>query len=257
MRVDAFRAFLGSRLSPDSVRSYICDIGTVERLLDIDVDHIGLDDRVIANLRDSLGRAAMPKARVGNCASALQQYRQFLPQLFPTKQPAPLQTSRSTLVATASVPELMRLYADVLEELRDRKVIRTANGPVGDYAELLFARAFELTLAASSASGFDAFDASETRYQIKGRRVTSGPGGRQLGALRRLDQGNFDVLAAVLFDRNMQVLRAALIPNKIVVERAKRVEHTNSWRFMLSDAVWNLPTVRDATDALREAADML
>lgn len=35
--------------------------------------------------------------------------------------------------------ELMNLYAEILAELNSRKVIRTYNSPVGDYAEWLVA----------------------------------------------------------------------------------------------------------------------
>ena len=150
----------------------------------------------------------------------------------------------------------MRLYVDVLEELRSRSILRTANGPVGDYAEVLFARAFSWTLAGNSAAHHDATDVTGIRYQIKARRV-SGPGSRQLGALRSLPEANFDVLAAMLFDRDMQVLRAALIPHRVVVAHATRVEHTNSWRFILNDGVWLLPQVHDVTGALRAAAQQL
>ena len=51
------------------------------------------------------------------------------------------------------LPDLLRLHADVLRELRQRGVVRSENGPAGDYAELLVARALELTLASKSARG--------------------------------------------------------------------------------------------------------
>ena len=35
--------------------------------------------------------------------------------------------------------ELMNMYADILEELNCRNVVRTYNSPVGDYAEWLVA----------------------------------------------------------------------------------------------------------------------
>jgi hypothetical protein len=53
------------------------------------------------------------------------------------------------------------------------------------------------------------------------------------------------VLAAVLFQRDYRVLKAALIPHARVVDLAKRVERTNSWRFLLLDAVWSVTDVRD------------
>ena len=35
--------------------------------------------------------------------------------------------------------ELMNMYAEILAELNSRKVVRTYNNPVGDYAEWLVA----------------------------------------------------------------------------------------------------------------------
>ena len=260
MKEDAFRAFLTSRLRPHAVSSYLANLRAVERRLHVDLDADVIDDSHIVDMREALIVGGMPIARARDCASALRQYVAFqdgaavqprvVKRVLPAHHPAP----PPRFVAEASVSELMRLYADVLGELRAREITRTANGPVGDYAEWLFARAFGWTLAGNSAAHHDATDTAKTLYQIKGRRIGDGPGARQLGALRRLPEAHFHVLAAVLFDRDMQVLRAALIPHSVVLDRAKRVEATNSWRFTLSDAVWTLPAVRDATEALRTAA---
>ena len=91
------------------------------------------------------------------------------------------------------------------------------------------------------------------RYQIKGRRLTPHNNSRQLGALRELPPHGFDVFAAVLFQEDYRILRAALIPHARVVDLAKRIERTNSWRFLLRDAVWSVPGVRDVTADLRRA----
>lgn len=73
---------------------------------------------------------------------------------------------------------------------------------------------------------------------------------RQLGAIRRLPDLTFDMLAAVLFDADCQVARAILLPHALVVGLATRSDHTNSWRLMLSDKLWSLPGIRDATRSL-------
>src|SRR5690606_8844173 len=65
---------------------------------------------------------------------------------------------RSEALGRATVRELLRLHAEVLDELRRREVVRTSNSPVGDYAELLFATAFGWELENSSAAGHDATD---------------------------------------------------------------------------------------------------
>ena len=270
MREDGLRAFLAARLSPGSVHSYLANLRFVEAMLAIDLDDRRLTGEAVRDLKERLRRAgaSCARARASGCARPHDasfagarpggdEERTAAPPVPCPRSPddagQPLPGPGSGL-AGATVPQLMRLYADVLAELRTRGVTRTANGPVGDYAELLFARAFCLTLGGNSGAHHDATDVAGVRYQIKARRVGTGPGSRQLGALRRLPEHRFDVLAAVLFDRDMHVLRAALIPHAVVLARAKRVEHTNSWRFMLSDAVWSVAGVRDATGALTAAA---
>ena len=157
----------------------------------------------------------------------------------------------------SGVRDLLILYSQIMDELRTREVVRTSNSPVGDFAELLFAKAFGWRLEGNSAAGHDATDAQGVRYQIKARRLTAANGSRQLSAIRRLNDHTFDYLAAVLFDANFKVLRAIVIPHGLVVSRARRTEHTNSWLFMLEDRVWLLPGVRDVTAELAVAAATL
>ncbi len=151
----------------------------------------------------------------------------------------------------ASDRDLMRLYAAVLDELRARKVVRTGNGPLGDYAEHLFAKAFGWTLEGNSASGHDAIDSLGRRIQIKARRLRSNaPGERQLSVIRGLPDAKFDLLAAVLFDRYFGVVRAALVPHRVVMKRSAYIAHVNGWRLILDNAVWHEPGVQDVTLAL-------
>jgi len=103
---------------------------------------------------------------------------------------------------------------------------------------------------------FVAFDVAKKKHPVaiaEGRNLTSHKNPRQLGALRDLSAQAFDVLAAVLFQKEDRVLRAALIPRLRVVELAKRVERTNSWRFLLRDAIWAVSGVRDVTADLQRA----
>jgi hypothetical protein len=150
-------------------------------------------------------------------------------------------------------PELLVMHAAVSEELRRRGVLRSSNNPVGDLAEHLFCRAFGWKQAPNSMRDADATDAADIRYQIKGRRLTIHNTSRQLGALRDLPAQGFDFLAAVLFQHDYHVLRAALVPHQRVLELSKRVDRTNSWRFLLRDSVWLVSDVRDVTEDLQKA----
>ncbi|MDP2620643.1 MAG: hypothetical protein Q8P46_10785, partial [Hyphomicrobiales bacterium] len=135
-----------------------------------------------------------------------------------------------------------------------RGIIRSANAPIGEYAELLFCEAFDWIRAEkNSNAGYDATDKTGTRIQIKARRII-GRGSPQLGSIRNLKQNPFDTLAAVLFAKNLEIVRAAIIPLEIVRLRSVHDPHTNSFRFMLEDDVWNMPGVQDVTGRIRIAA---
>jgi hypothetical protein len=150
-----------------------------------------------------------------------------------------------------SVAELLALHAQIGEELRKRGVVRSANNPTGDLAEHLFCVAFGWQQAPNSERGYDATGSDGTRYQIKGRRIHRRNKSRQLSAIRDLAGGHFDILAAVLFDDDYNVTRAALIPRTIVETRSTYIAHTNSNKFMLLDQIWLLDNVEDVTDEIR------
>jgi hypothetical protein len=65
------------------------------------------------------------------------------------------------------------VWARSMREMRDRKLIRSWNNPVADYAERLVAVRLDLELAPPVAQGYDAVDSSGRRYQIKSRRLTT------------------------------------------------------------------------------------
>jgi len=160
-----------------------------------------------------------------------------------------------------SVPGLLQLYVGVLDRLRELTIVRSANNPVSDYAELLVARALGLDLAPQSVAGFDATASDGTRYQVKGRRPTLQNPSRQLSAIRGLGTPEaapvrppFDYLVGVLFDPDFTVHRAAQIPVTVVRAKASWTPHVNGWRFILRDSVWSLPGVIDLTEPVRTAA---
>ena len=147
--------------------------------------------------------------------------------------------------------QLLALHARLGDELRDRGVTRSSNNPTGDLAEYLFCKAFGWTQAGNSHANVDAVDCDGKRYQIKGRRLTRHNKSRQLSAIRDLHGGHFDFLAVVLFNEDYTILRAALIPHSVAMDRAKFVEHTNSHNFMLRDDIWSADGVTDVTKELQ------
>jgi len=149
-----------------------------------------------------------------------------------------------------SVPELLQLYAKIVEQLRERGVCRSSNNPVADYTEWLVASRLGLDLRGNSASGFDAVDGKGTRYQIKGRRLTKQNPSTQLSQLRRLDENPFDVLAGVVYNPDFSVAYAALVPLAVVRERSTFSTHTNAYIFHMKPGLLGEPGVVDITKAL-------
>lgn len=149
-------------------------------------------------------------------------------------------------------PQLLVLHSEIGDELRRRGITRSSNNPTGDLAEYLFCKAFGWKQADNSQANVDALSPDGRRYQIKGRRITRFNKSRQLSAIRDMVGSHFDYLAGVLFSEDYTVLRAALIPHGVALERATFVERTNSHRFLLRDDIWNAPDVRDVTRELRE-----
>jgi hypothetical protein len=155
---------------------------------------------------------------------------------------------------TYSAEALLRLHYCVLDELKARKIIRNASAPIGEYAEVLFCDAFNWTrVDRNSHAGYDATDKNGNRIQIKARRLVGG-GSRQVGSLRNLKINPFDKLAAVLFSKNLEISRAAIIPLSVVKEISVHDSYTNSFGFMLEDTVWNMPDVQDVTEQVLIAA---
>ena len=148
-----------------------------------------------------------------------------------------------------SIAELLRLHVGINEELRYRKVMRGENNPTGDLAEFLFCCCYSWEQAGNSEKAFDAKDDQGNRYQIKGRRLNKYNPSRQLSAIRSLD--GFETLAAVLFDHEYRVSRAALIPKEVICNHSTHVKHDNKWNFILTDKVWTLSNVKDVTDKLQ------
>ena len=118
------------------------------------------------------------------------------------------------------VKELLQLQASITNELKDRGVVRTQNNPLGDYTEWLVANALDLELEANSKAGYDGISKAGIRFQIKGRRVTPKNNSRQLSAIRKYDEKDFDELAAVIYNENFDVIEALLIPHEVVGEYA-------------------------------------
>ncbi|MBA7613577.1 hypothetical protein ES703_20828 [subsurface metagenome] len=149
-----------------------------------------------------------------------------------------------------TIPELLRCFANILDELKERKVVRTRNNPVADYAEWLVAQQLGLSLERNSKRGYDAIDQSGTCYQIKSRRLDPTNKSKQLSVIRRLDAGEFDYLVAVLFNRDFTVKEAYKVPHGVIKEHARFSELQNGHILQLQGEVLTAPGVENITEVL-------
>lgn len=142
------------------------------------------------------------------------------------------------------IKELLQLQVSITNELKSRGVVRTQNNPLGDYTEWLVANALDLKLEANSKAGYDGLSKTGVRVQIKGRRVTPKNNSRQLSAIRKYDEQDFDELAAVIYNENFDVIEALLIPHEVVGEYASYREHVNAHILILKGPILSDPRVK-------------
>jgi hypothetical protein len=154
-------------------------------------------------------------------------------------------------IGSVKLDQLFQTYAQILEELRNRNIIRTSNNPVGDYAEWLVINKFGLTMAPNSTSGYDATDSSGLKFQIKGRRLTSHDHSRQLGAIRNLENQNFDYLIAVFFNEEFEIQQVLKLPHEVIHKYAGYSEHVHAHILVIGGNVLDDVLVQDITSQFR------
>lgn len=130
-------------------------------------------------------------------------------------------------------------------------MVRTANSPAGDWAELLVAAASGGTLAPNNVKSYDVLCVDGKKIQVKARMLDpEHVGSNTLSAIRTWD---FDELFVVLFDPGtFEVLAAASIPVADVEPRARYSKHANAWTVRPTRDLLELGT--DWTAQLRDAA---
>ncbi len=149
-----------------------------------------------------------------------------------------------------TVKELLELQASATNELKARGVVRTQNNPLGDYTEWLVAKALDLELQSNSRAGYDGVGKDGVRVQIKGRRVTPTNNSRQLSAIRKYAEKDFDVLVAVIYDESFNIIEALLIPHEVVGEYASFRAHVNAHILILKGPILSDPRIQSIKEAL-------
>jgi hypothetical protein len=166
-------------------------------------------------------------------------------------QQAPVAAGSGLDLPKLSIADLLATHCFVIGELQRRGVLRSGNNPTGDYAEWLVSSKLGLKLAGKSCKGYDATDAQNVRYEIKGRRVTPANPSTQMSPVRNLAGAHFDFLIAVVFDSDWNVSAAAKIPHRVVPAVASFKQHVNGHVMHLGPAVFSAAGVEDITAVLR------
>lgn len=123
-------------------------------------------------------------------------------------------------------------YAAILAELRERGVVRTANAPLGDYAEHLAHRVYGGTIERNSKKSYDIEAADGKLVQVKARTLGSSTSpSAAFSAFRSFD---FDVATFLVFDAATYALLWAREMAPADVEAAARwSKHVNGFLLRL------------------------
>ncbi len=128
--------------------------------------------------------------------------------------------------------KLLQLYSQLMEELRNRDIVRSSNNPVADCAEKVAVERLGLIRGGKEERGHDAIDSEKKRYQIKGRRITRHNNSRQLGVIRNIEERLFDYLIAVIFNEDFTVSEIWKIPYLFIKENSQYSKQQNGQIFI-------------------------
>ena len=130
------------------------------------------------------------------------------------------------VLKTAPELQLLATYESILSELARRKVIRTNDSPVGQYAEWLAARVLDGVLEANSAKSHDLVCEEFGRVQVKSRviRGNAKRGEVQLSPFRSFE---FENALILLFDIRYFVKSATILKADQVRANAQPNSHVN------------------------------
>ncbi len=136
--------------------------------------------------------------------------------------------------------ELVALYGEVMSELHQRGVVRSGNNPIADMAERVIADYYGVEPEPPNSKSYDVVTEDGTTIQVKALRRTKSSR-RNLSPLRTLD---FDLVAAVVFAVDMQLVEAVFVP---VVTVRDHMNWSNTWkahRLALTNRLLDDPRVR-------------
>jgi hypothetical protein len=140
-----------------------------------------------------------------------------------------------TSLGQSSVPDLLEAYASILTELKARKVVRTSNAPLGDYAEYLAQKVYGGSLAPNSSKSYDVTAEDGRLIQVKAR--TLGEGTSTSAVFSVFRSFDFDVATVLVFDSaTYDLLWAREVSPAEVENSARWSSHVNGRLLRMSVA---------------------
>jgi len=148
--------------------------------------------------------------------------------------------------------ELLVLYGRLLDELNDRKAVRSRNAPAGDLAETLAALAYDAELAPKSEKAWDVRDRGGRRIQVKARVLNAENRRGNYSVFRSKD--GFECCVFVLLEAaDYSVASAVEVPADVVLDKASAVPWVNGSRIRVRTDLAALPRAIDMTSRFRDA----
>jgi hypothetical protein len=151
---------------------------------------------------------------------------------------------------TSSPTQLMTLYSEILDELSDRRVIWSRNPPVGNYAELLVAKAFGGNVDRRSQKSWDVQVENGDKLQVKSVVL---PPDRAVGQFSVFRSTDFTSCVFVVVDSDTyRVRRAVQLKPSTVLELSTSADWVSGVRVTVAKVLAS-PLGTDVTLPLRRA----
>jgi len=141
-------------------------------------------------------------------------------------------------LSSMSAIQLMNLREEVISELSERGILRTRNHPLGDFTEWLVAEELDLERETNAQRGYDAKSEDGTRYQIKGRQLSSASGSWQV-EVRGLSENRFDHLILVVYEPDFEMQEAFSISHEVFEKYARYKNYTNEFVITSSSEIFD------------------
>jgi hypothetical protein len=161
-----------------------------------------------------------------------------------------LPEARSYDPKAQTTPGLLADWAAIMRELRERKVIRTNNNPVGDIAEAIVHAYYGGQRGSFVQTGWDVRTPAGELIQVKALRQTPGTKRRNVSPIRDSD---YDSVVIVIFDEDFRVTEGLKLDRELVEELFEIRPHVNGRVITVTDALRANGRVEKLTDLARAA----